>query len=503
MATKAVLQRFDMAICDGLRAGRFQVSMTFDGSLDDFDDNDEIFLDPGELTDRRGRIDQHIVDGDVVLTRVPDDQGRETHEVVRYNIETRLLRIFPKSYRSGGLEPQFRSIVELQIEDSDWNPSAHSEEHAQYNLLSARGLPRGFNTIYDFGLGIQKHYRAFVDLVEEHSSPSILRLVSDDSEGTGDDGQTLRVRMSRFADYRAAVDRYRERGWTVVRRVIDAETHNSIATLFDLPAATPVRGQHPMVRLMTEEVETGHVMAAPDRELLADAVTASAPTLGAEAPGRLLKLREDIELVTLDGLISRFESDLSGGHANDEAHWQRFFNENRFALQMLFAAPVVVEWDQAHVAAGDPSGRGGRIVDFLCANVLTRSVHLVEIKTPGMKLMGAVAYRGDGTESAIYAPYRFLTEAVAQAQSQMASIPRAFAGMLPSNSTVDPWAQTRGAVIAGRLATLTDEQKESFIRYRDGLSAVTVLAYDEVLERLKSLQTMLGSPPAPEALHAS
>ena len=52
-----------------------------------------------------------------------------------------------------------------------------------------------------------------------------------------------------------------------------------------------------------------------------------------------------------------------------------------------------------------------------------------------------------------------------------------------------------GDVIAGRLFNLTAEQRESFLRYRAGLATVTVLGYDEVLERLKTLLTVLKSPP--------
>ncbi|MCM3778812.1 DUF4263 domain-containing protein [Microbacterium hydrocarbonoxydans] len=462
---------------------------------DVFDDDSFFFLDESELSDRRGRIEQQVVNREVVLTRIPEQAGRDTHEVVRFDLDTRLLRIFPKSYRSGDLVPQFRYVTEIQVEDSEWDPSSHSQEHTQYNLLAAKGLPRGFNTIYDFGLGIGKQFRSFVDSLEEHTTRSILRFVGDGDEGLDEDGLTLRVKFSRFSEYRAAVDLYRDRGWTVVRRVIEAETHNAIAPLFDLPEAEPIRGRHPMVKLLTEEVATGHVMNVTDRELLADAVTNAAPVLAGEAPERLVKLRDDIELVSLDALISQFERDLSGRFASNEGHWQGFFNRNRFALQLLFAAPVSVEWQQAHVRSSDATGSGARIADFLCANVVTKTVLLVEIKTPGATLMAAQAYRGQGTEAAVHVPHKELAGAVAQVQSQMSSISQHFPQMIPSTSTVDPWNQPQGAVIVGRVSTLTSEQRESFLRYRDGLADVTVLAYDEVLERLKGLREMLGASP--------
>jgi hypothetical protein len=38
-----------------------------------------------------------------------------------------------------------------------------------------------------------------------------------------------------------------------------------------------------------------------------------------------------------------------------------------------------------------------------------------------------------------------------------------------------------------------DEEKESFLRYRDGLAVVEVIAFDEVLERLKGLHKLLAN----------
>lgn len=452
-----------------------------------------------ELEDRRGSVEEGIVGRDVVLTRVPNDAGRDTHEVIRFNLDTRLLTIYPKSYRSGDLIPQFTHVTEIQVEDSDWDPWSHSTEHSQYELLSAKGLPRGFNTIYDFGLGIGKQYRSFVDELEEHCSRSILRFVADGEEGLDPDGATLRVKLSRFGDYRAAVDLYRDRGSTVVRRVIDAETHNSVGPLFALPTVEPTRGRNPMIKLLTEEVATGHVMDMADRELLADAVTDAVPALAAESPERLVKLRNDIELVSLDALIAKFEKDLSGKHARKEGHWQRFFAENQFALQMLFAVPVSVELQQAFVRSVDATGSGSRIADFLCANVITRTVLLIEIKTPGATLMAKQAYRGKGTDAAVHVPHKELAGAVAQVHSQMSSIPQHFSHMIPSGMSFNPWNKAQGAVIVGQLSSLNDEQRESFLRYRDGLIDVVVLGYDEVLERLKGLREIL-EPPAAETV---
>ena len=468
--------------------------------LDDPDDHDgedldSFYLDENYLEDRAGRIDQQVIGHELVLTRIPENEHRDSHEVLRFDRALQLLRIFPKSTQYGSLVPQFRRITELQIESPRWNTSDHSAEHGQYDLLYARGLPKGFSAIYEFGLGINRDYRDLIDGIEQRTQCSVVRFVVSGPEGTDTSGTTFRISLQRFADYRAAVDRSRGRGRTAVRRVIDAEAHNAIADLFGLNPTEPKFTRNPVIRAITEEVATGHVINASERALLADELTVAAPAIGRETPERLMRLRDDIELVSLDALIEKFEADLDGSHSRDEDHWQTFFNNNRFALQLIFSTPIVVERQHATVQAGDIDGRGTRITDFLCANSVTRTVVIVEIKTPGATLMSVSPYRGKGTDAAVYTPHQDLGGAIAQLQSQMASVPQSLASRLTPELALDPWNDPRGAVITGRISALNIEQRDSFLRYRGALSTISVLGYDEVLERLKTLRTMLASPP--------
>ena len=462
----------------------------------DFDDGEsELDLDANDLQDRGGTIDQQIIGDELVLTRAPRNDVKEAFEALRFDRAQQLLRIFPKVTQQGMLIPQFDRVTELQIESPGWNATNHSAEHGRYYLLYVRGLPRGFSAIYEFGLGINRDYRDLVDGIQERTKCSVVRFVVSGPEGFDTAGAVFRVSLKRFADYKAAVDRSRGRGRTAVRRVIDADAHNAIADLFGLDQVQPKYTKNPVIRAITEEVVTGHVTDSGERTQLADELTLAAPAIGREAPARLSKLREDIELVSLDALVDLFAKDLEGPHARDEHHWQSFFNNNRFALQLIFSTPIVVERQHATVQAGDIDGRGTRITDFLCANAVTRTIVVVEIKTPGASLMSTSSYRGKDTDAAVYSPHADLVGPIAQLQSQMASVPRSLAPRLTPNQELDPWNDPRGAVITGRISSLNDQQRDSFLRYRAGFSAVTVLGYDEVLARLKALRVMLASPP--------
>lgn len=255
----------------------------------------------------------------------------------------------------------------------------------------------------------------------------------------------------------------------------------------------PRYGRNPVIRAITEEVATGHVTDASDRATLVNEVARQAPAVAQEAPEQFGRLREDIELVSLKVLIERFQEGLVGRAAKDEGRWQRFFTENSFALQQVFSAPILVLRGQVHVRGTGPLGDGSRIADFLCVNAVTRSAVVVEIKTPASPLMAAKPYRGSGT-AAVHPAHRELSGAVGQVQAQMESVPRDLRDS-PEFGAVDKW-HVRGAVISGRVSDLDDEQRESFLRYREGLSSVTVLGYDEICERLKGLHALLGGPPA-------
>lgn len=458
----------------------------------DGDDFDEI-----ELDDRLGAIEQYDDGDELILKRVPRVKTEKSFEVLRFDRVQKLLRFSPKATQHGQLENQFARITELQIERPGWDPQSHSAEHRQYGLLYVRGLPKGFSAIYEFGLSIKRDYTDLVRGIEKHTACTVVRFVTSGTEGANAEGTIFRVSLQRFDDYRAAVDRSRSRGQTAVRRVIDADSHNAIADLFGLELVQPKYTKNPVIRALTEEVSTGHVTDAADRSLLADEIAAAAPAIASEAPERLVRLREDIELVSLEALINWFEKDLEGPHSRDEDHWQKFFQANHFALQLVFSTPIVVERQHATVQAGDIDGRGSRITDFLCANSVTRTSLIVEIKTPGATLMSNSPYRGKkGTDSAVYPPHTELSGPITQVQSQMASVPRSLASRLRADLDLDAWNDPRGAVVTGRISTLDPQQLESFLRYRAGLSTVTVLGYDEVLERLKALHSALRSRPS-------
>ena len=446
--------------------------------------DDDLFLE-----DRLGEVDERYDGTELVLSWRRRGADEEV-EMLRYDADARLLRIFPKVRTGLSFENPFDRLTELQVEAPDWNPRHHSVESERFGLLRVVGFPEGFSAVYEFGLGVRRDYRGLLEEIEKRTPCTAVRFILSGDEGPG--GNIFRLSLQRFEAYRATVERNRDRSRTALKRVIDAERHNAVADLFNLDPVEPKYGRNAVIRAITEEVATGYVMDATDRVSLVDQVILEVPKVAHESPAQFGRLRQDIELVSLEVLTEQFRQGLTGVTARDEGHWQKFFAVNPFALQQVFSAPILVVRGQVHVRGTDALGQGSRITDFLCVNAVTRSAVVVEIKTPATELMATKAYRGSGTAE-VYPAHRHLSGAVSQVQAQMESVARDLKDS-PELGLIDRW-HVHGAVIIGRVSRLSDEQQASFLRYREGLTGVTVLGYDEICERLKYLHALLKSPP--------
>lgn len=436
--------------------------------------------------DRLGGDVDEVWKGDELVLTWTSRKG-VTNEVVRYNKGEGVLTILsPKDHGS---------ITSIEIELPEWDYVQHTIDSELYGgHLQINGLPRGFNKVYGWGLGIHRRYRGILGHLKKRADFSILRLVRDGEEGLDGDDLRYRIRLDRFDLFRAAIDRTRSRVTTVVARVGDAEAHNAVADLFGIQRIFPSPGRLPEVQALTEAIVTG-VTTAQDRAVLAAGIVQVAPALGRESPERLSQLRHDIDLVSLETLIERFESALKKGrNLKDESYWQGFFNSNRFILQQLFAAPIVVRKDGANVGDADVDRKGARVTDFLCVNTITKTGVVVEIKTPGTSLVEDRPYRGiKGHPAAVYAPHRGLSGAVAQVLAQKESAVTDI-GDKRHTQGIDLSRDLHCAVIVGRVGKIKNEgQRTSFLRYRSGLQGVTVIGFDEVLEQLRALHTVLQS----------
>jgi len=188
--------------------------------------------------------------------------------------------------------------------------------------------------------------------------------------------------------------------------------------------------------------------------------------------------------------IYKFEGALIA-HAHDEAYWQKFFENHPWMLQSAFSAAVFMLNGETYLGGKRPEGRqgkGGVATDFLFADGSTKSFAVVEIKTPAAHLVGS-RYRGAsdaGYDNEIYAMHADLTGGIVQVRNQITIAIEDFQSVLGRSyrakiNRIHP----KGVLLIGSTDSLTQREKDSFNQFRQGLFSLTVITFDELLNRLK------------------
>ena len=195
--------------------------------------------------------------------------------------------------------------------------------------------------------------------------------------------------------------------------------------------------------------------------------------------------------VDREKVIAQFRVALQS-HPSDEEFWQSFFEEHPWILQSVFSAAVFMLGGETYVggkAAQGRQGKGGVATDFLFADESTKSFAVVEIKTPGTKLVGSL-YRGegDGQDQDVYNVHPELSGGVVQVRNEIAVAIDHFESTLGRTyKEIETRVHPKGVLVIGSSLGLNDRERQSFNHFRQGLYSLTVITFDELLRRLEVL----------------
>lgn len=391
------------------------------------------------------------------------------------------LRIYPADTRPWDpnfLGPKYEQITMIVL---PW------EVDEYFDLIDAlEALPSGLTKDYEYGLGLARECSPIVDLIEESTPCTTIELVGSGEPSVS--GLVFRLSYDRLAALRAELARIKVRGDNGIRRVKEAFVHNDLAPTLGLHPTEYSLGRHPTSRWITRVAGGEEPLNDGEQEDILAATTAAAAQIAARKPARISRLQRDIEVVNLEQLIASYEKALNAG--NNEHWWQNFFEENVFALQLLFGGPTVFIDSQVPIGEGDNSLKGKKIADYLMKNTMTNNVSLVEIKKPTTQLMKRKPYR-----AGVYGVHSEISQAVTQVLDQALQLTRHEADT-KSRTRDGSWVSNapRCFVVAGRASELdSPDKRKSFDLYREHLSGVRLVAYDEILEQLKTLRDYLAS----------
>jgi hypothetical protein len=451
-------------------------------------------MEPGE----RGSLDSRVTgDGSLQGFFIPKDTTTPGSTAAkRLDAGVKLIEVFP-------------SEGELRIYPTNtrpWDPDFLGPKYEQITtiILPAdidldadltdilEDLPAGLTKDYEYGLGLAQECDSIIDLIEKNTDCDTIELTA-----SGDpeiDGRVFRMSFDRLAALRAELARIKIRGNNGIRRVKEAFVHNDLAAVLGLDSTKYSLGRHPTSRWMTRVAAGEEPLTDEEQEELLSATVASVPGLAATRPERLARLQRDIELVNLDQLIRAYSEALDV--SKYESWWQQFFEENVFLLQLVFGGPTVFIDSQLPIGEGANTAKGKKIADYLLKNSMTNNAALVEIKKPSTQLLSKTPYR-----EGVYGVHSEIGKSVTQVLDQALHLTR-HESDTRSRTGDASWVSSapRCFVVAGMATELDSPDKQkSFELYREHLSGVRLVAYDEILEQLKLLRDFLASDAADPA----
>jgi hypothetical protein len=423
--------------------------------------------------------------------RHSQNSARPKKELLHFNERDDRLTIYPLNTLQGHrefLEPKYRQIQSITLEGFGFEMPESADDVE--GILE--DLPSGFVKDYGFGLGLLKNYRFLIDAIE--TLPAIRHIVISKKQTTQVSSDSYVLSYKEYDAIRRAINRITTKLQEQGSEDKYILVHNSLLTRLD-PDAHPEQARpykkDTIFKLISSDDKKHISLSVADQNAAIRLVEENKREIAQKAPKQLLQLRKDIELVTLEVMIAKFEEMLA--KALPEARWQELFNDNPFILNLAFGFPVIKIQDQAHVGGRTLSGSGETITDFLVKNRISNNAALFEIKTPATPVLNRKAYRDK-----LYAPSSDLVGAINQMLDQKNEFQKAVATLKESTRVYDLESYSvHGVLVIGTTPQDIDHQK-SFELFRGNSKDITVLTFDELLGKLKLLYEFFVSN-APEA----
>ncbi len=356
-------------------------------------------------------------------------------------------------------------------------------------MMILEELPSCFIKDYDYGLGFTRPYRFIIDAVESLSDCTEI-VVSDRRETSIEAADSkFYISVADLEEARKTIDRTVRHSQTAARSVNTAATHNLFARKTGQPLIPIATGRSPLRRMLTEVAIRGNeALTQSEQDEMLDIFVKNTRKMVSEKPQKIATIRADMELVTLEALIDRFQEMMQ--EKTPEREWQEFLNVNSFILSLAFGYPIVKVSEQASVGGHTISGSGETIADYLVKNSLTNNCAIVEIKTPGTKLLNKAPYHGS-----VFPPTRYLVGAVNQALNQKNNFEKESSQIKVNSRLYDIESFAVSCCLI--IGTMPDDiaKQQSFELFRGNSKNVQIITFDELLLRLTSLRDLLSSPP--------
>ncbi|WP_368900332.1 Shedu immune nuclease family protein [Mixta calida] len=371
-------------------------------------------------------------------------------------------------------QPKYDQIIELVFET--WIVDAPTTKDGVITCLE--NLPAGWVRDIRYGLGFTKDYRFIISAIENLTQHKKIII------GTGTTGNSssdhFYLNIDDFHAMRRNCDRITRRSRQVAQKTKNIIMYNYIADKLGcktkpLPVTNDAISKMLNLKISTTDKQAALHLVAGDKSVVeqTDSVT-------------LTKLKNDIELVSLERLIENYESLLQKNAKEDS--WQGLFNTNPFILSLTFGFPAIIIADQASVGGKKLSGNGEKIADYIFKNGATNNLAIIEIKKPSTILLNKMPYR-----ESVFSASTELSGSTTQILDQCYRLQQNIAMIKNNNRIYDIESYAIHCILVIGMLPSEEDEKKSFEIYRHNSRNVLIITFDELLLKLKQLHIFLSN----------
>lgn len=436
-----------------------------------------------------------------VANRVGDPTARV--RLLRFDAKHETTTLFPVNTMPTSarfLKPKHDPLLSIELAQKnsfffadvdDFDGTEHYEvpktlEDVQMYLNEC--MPSGFTKDPNFGLGLDRTLSFIARALSQIDGVEHLRLTDEKNleVSRSEDGKTYEMGYRLFDELRRGAGRFDDKARASSRRKKTQSAYSNLLHRLDgarFPLKLFEREPDDIAETIGGTIVDAK-LSEKDRAAVVGLAKASVRSSLKTQRDAVIKLHEEIELASLEELIALIEAKVTAKMT--EPQWQKLFEANPFILDMAFNVPVLLLQGQAHVGGKKLTGAGETITDFLFANALTGNVAVLEIKTPDTPLLGKTEYRGE-----VYGPSSHLVGGVTQVLDQVNRLQSDIFRLKDLNREhrMESFG-VRGVLVAGVIPDAA--RKRSFELYRNALAGVSVITFDELLAKLKSLRRLLS-----------
>jgi len=194
-------------------------------------------------------------------------------------------------------------------------------------------------------------------------------------------------------------------------------------------------------------------------------------------------LYEATSITKLERILNLLDKNINNSH---EEEWQTIIKENQWILSQVFSCPYTIFEKKAYIGGKGIDNRNGNVCDFIYQNSLTQNIALIEIKTPCTDLLGS-KYRGT------YSLSNDMSGAVNQILNYKEHLTKEFYTIRHKSNSPFEVLNPMCCVIIGRIDKLKSDQIKTFENYRNSLSNVIVITFDELRTRVSDMLQLFST----------